>query len=60
MDTVDVRTGRPLGDHGTYQQAVDYALDVDRSGEGLVFLRSWRDGDLAEWPEYYTWLSEQV
>lgn len=53
---IDRRTGRPLGDHGTCLQAINYALDVEGSGEAVEFLRAWREGDLEEWPEFYAWL----
>lgn len=52
----DPRTGRPFGDHGTALQAITFVLDINRTHEKLAFLRSWRCGDLAEWPEYYAWL----
>ncbi len=58
----DPRTGRPLGDHGTAAQAIEYALEViPRSDcpEPDTFLRAWREGDLEEWPEFYDWLRTQ-
>lgn len=52
----------PRINHGTAQDAIDYALDViswgSESGQE-VFLRAWRDGDLAEWPDFYEWLDER-
>lgn len=57
---IDPFTGRPFGDHGTSLQAITFALDVDTSGEALTFLRSWREGDLEEWPEFYEWLEAQA
>jgi len=44
---------------GNAQDAMDYALDVvfPAGNEGDTFLRSWREGDLSEWPEYFTWLA---
>lgn len=57
---IDPRTNRPFGDHGTANQAIEYALEhVDGPGEGEDFLRAWREGDLEEWPEFYPWLSKQ-
>lgn len=59
MTEIDTRTGRPWGDHGTANDAVEYALDeVDIVEEG-DFLRAWREGDLEEWPEFYTWLAKR-
>lgn len=46
---------RPLGDHGTAQDAIDFALDELRDFHA-DFLTAWREGDLAEWPEFYVWL----
>lgn len=60
--TEDPRTGRPLGDHGTAVQAIDFALEHCNEwgpGEGEDFLRHWREGSLDEWPEFYEWLKEQ-
>lgn len=59
--TIDKRTGFPMGYHGGYSHALDYALDVYPNdprgdGDGIIFLRAWREGDLEEWPEYYDWL----
>ncbi|MEQ1950962.1 hypothetical protein ABMA59_06045 [Mesorhizobium sp. CN2-181] len=56
--TIDPRTGRPIGDHGTAIQAINYALDVERD-DREAFLRCWREGDLEEWPEFYAWLAKQ-
>lgn len=56
----DPRTGRPWGDHGTANQALEYALDHEANfGDPEAFLRCWREGDLEEWPEFYVWLAEQ-
>jgi hypothetical protein len=61
--TVYPRTGRPLGDHGTAMQAINYAADVIGYGDphdALAFLNAWREGDAAaEWPEFYDWLRRQ-
>jgi hypothetical protein len=57
---IDERTGRQAGNHGTANQALEYALDVHEADPGnqLEFLRAWREGDLAdEWPDFYTWLN---
>lgn len=54
---IDPRTGRPLGDHGPAQAAIDYVLATRfPPGEESSFLRCWREGDLDEWPEFYPWL----
>jgi hypothetical protein len=61
-ETIDRRTMRPVGDHGTANDALEWALDVyrnDPSGDGDIepFLRAWREGDaMGEWPEFYEWL----
>lgn len=58
---IDPNTNRPMGDHGTSQQAIDFALDVhDDTLETYEFLNAWRDGGAwEEWPEFYVWLAEQ-
>jgi hypothetical protein len=58
MSNIDPNTGRPCGDHGTAQNALDYALDVIEDWAEMVdFLTAWRDGAAFEdWPEYYDWL----
>lgn len=53
--SIDQRTGRPFGDHGTSSEAIEYALDAFWPG-GIEFLSAWRDGGLDEWPEFYEWL----
>lgn len=56
----DPRTGRPLGDHGTANQAINYVLSrADLGCPAKDFLKCWREGDLDEWPEFYVWLKEQ-
>jgi len=52
----DPRTGRAIGDHGTANQAIEYA--VHHADEPDAFLRGWQQGDLDEWPEYYAWLTQ--
>ena len=56
---LDPRTGRPLGDHGTAVQAINFALDWQFCQQPDVFLRGWREGSLDEWPEFYDWLRAQ-
>lgn len=59
---LDPRTGRPFGDHGTAQAAIDYVLSNDIGIFGLeaeAFLRSWNEGNLTEWPDYYEWLAKR-
>ena len=58
---LDPKTGRPLGDHGTALQAINYGLGrIGDPYELDTFLRHWREGDLSEWPEFYTWLKAGV
>lgn len=56
---IDPRTGRPLGDHGTALQAINWALHHAGSdlGELHAFLTNWLEGNLDQWPEYYAWLA---
>ena len=55
---IDSRTGRPIGDHGTAEQAIAFALDAHSDTlQTYEFLEAWRDGDLDEWPEFYPWLA---
>lgn len=56
--TIDPHTGRPLGDHGTAQDAIDYVLGSGALYHEVadVFLTAWREGNLGEWPEFYAWL----
>lgn len=59
---IDPNTGRPLGDHGTANDALewmwDHSGDVD-PGNQAAFLECWRDGSaFEEWPEYYVWMKE--
>ena len=59
---IDPRTGRPLGDHGTAIDAINWALDteVTVNGECDSFLRSWREGGaFEEFPEFYAWLKKE-
>jgi hypothetical protein len=57
----DDRTGRRYGDHGTAQQALEWALhEGDRVLEvddPIQFLLAWREGGAwRDWPEFYRWL----
>lgn len=54
-DSVDPKTARPYGDHGSAEDAIRYALDVEGE-DPETFLRCWREGRLDEWPEFYVWL----
>lgn len=55
---LDRTTGRPVGDHGSGEAAIRFALECeDDLGNRDAFLRAWQDGDLTEWPEYYGWLA---
>lgn len=56
---IDPRTQRPIGDHGTAQDAIDFVLAHCRTLECETFLRGWREGWLEEWPEYYVWLADR-
>jgi len=60
----DPTTGRPYGDHGTSEQAINWALDGRNHDNDaynqIAFLTAWREGDaFGEWPEFYTWLAAQ-
>ncbi len=55
---IDKRTGRPYGDHETPLQAITYSVEVLKV-ERDTFLKSWMEGDLDEWPEFYEWLAKQ-
>ena len=57
-ERIDPRTGRPLGDHGTASQAIEFLLYHRQApGEETEFLKAWQEGDLADWPEFYEWLA---
>ncbi len=58
MTRINRNTGRPYGDHGTAEQAIEYAMN-HADGEIDAFLRCWQQGALDEWPEFYTWLEGQ-
>lgn len=60
----DPRTGRPFGDHGTANQAIEYALDASKHdfdvANQIEFLKAWREGGaFEEWPEFYAGLADQ-
>jgi hypothetical protein len=60
--SIDPKTGREFGDHGSADQAVVWALDHSPSWGteyAHAFLWAWREGDLAGFPDYYAWLKEQ-
>jgi hypothetical protein len=59
---IDPLTGRAFGDHGTANDALEWALDhgPDVDFEAIGFLIDWRDGSAFEkYPEFYIWLKEQ-
>ena len=37
---------------GTAQEAIDFALDGIMNPDALGFLEDWRQGNLADWPEF--------
>ena len=56
---IDKRTGRPAGDHGSTDEALRFALDVQADTlQTYEFLKAWREGNLKDWPEFYIWLKE--
>lgn len=60
---IDPRTGRPLGDHGTGGQAIDWVLNHSNDDDAYnleAFLKAWQEGGaFEEWPEFYEWLALQ-
>lgn len=58
---IDRSTGRPYGDHGRAEDAINFAIDqLGMEGEEQdPFLRAWREGALEDWPEFYTWLKDR-
>jgi len=60
-EDIDAATGRPFGDHGTGEQAIEWILDHSgMAWEADTFLRAWREGSAAdEWPDYYEWLTSK-
>lgn len=56
--TIDRTTGRPVGDHGRAEDAINFAID-QLDAEQDTFLRAWRSGDLSEFPDFYDWLRER-
>lgn len=61
MSNIDANTNRPVGDHGTANDALDYALDIIEDWAEMVdFLFAWREGAAYEdWPEFYDWLNDR-
>ncbi len=56
---IDPRTDRPYGDHGTANEAIDYA--IERAGiEAGEFLVAWREGTLEEWDDFYAYIDDPV
>jgi hypothetical protein len=57
-EAIDPRTGMPFGDHGSLEEALEWALDVEEDSLGSVtFLRAWREGSaFEEWQDFYLWL----
>lgn len=54
---IDPRTGRPIGDHGTYLQAMQFATEsYSAMGQEREFIKGWMEGSLDDWPDYYAWL----
>jgi len=62
-ESIDERTGRPFGDHGTGDQAIEWMLNVNTDRDlynNEAFLGAWQDGDaFEEWPDFYEWLKTQ-
>ncbi len=52
---------RPPGDHGTANQAVEFAIGHSSPAwtQEVEFLKAWQMGDLDEWPEFYAWFDAQ-
>lgn len=56
---IDPRTGRPIGDHGTALQAMQFATEsYSAMSQEREFLKGWMEGNLDEWPEFYEWLKK--
>jgi hypothetical protein len=52
-----VSAASPYGDAG---DALDFALDhINDAYERTDFLEGWREGDVSEWPEFFSWLHIQ-
>jgi hypothetical protein len=58
---IDPRTGRPIGDHGSAEAAIEFArAHAGNSHELIAFLEAWTEGRaFEEWPEFYTWLAKK-
>lgn len=48
-----------MGPHGTYEQALTWALDHALGTDCEDFLRAWREGDIEQYPAYREWLASQ-
>lgn len=58
-DVARPATSRAPGDHGTGEQAIEWALKKAYL-ELYEFLSAWQQGDAEnEWPEFYAWLDGQ-
>lgn len=56
----DPRTGRPYGDHGTAIEAIQFAAESGKVPmEEAAFLKNWMEGNLDQFPEYYSWLKDR-
>lgn len=56
----DPTTGRPWGNHGKANDAIDWVLDRCPDGDPAAFLTAWRDGSAAKgWPDFYKWLNQR-
>lgn len=54
-------TGRPFGDHGTAQDAIDFLMaELDNTLDRGDFIEDWTHGDLDAWPEFYDWLNRRA
>ena len=61
MTFIDPNTGRPFGNHGTADDALEYAFNVIEDwGKIPDFLACWMDGEAHDlWGEFYDWLAEK-
>lgn len=57
---IDSRTGRPVGDHGSGTDAIEFALErIEDHYDRQDFLTAWLHGDLFEYPDFYEWLRKE-
>lgn len=40
--------------------AINFALDYKRCDDALAFLHDWREGNIADWPEFLKFLKQEV